>query len=63
MSHIPESWSKSHFWPNHFGSDMEGNMLMVLNAGEYFFKTHHIPITLSHCNGIIPCGDVKYLVK
>jgi len=42
---------------------MEGNMLMVLNAGEYFFKTHHIPITLSHCNGIIPCGDVKYLVK
>ena len=29
---------------------MEGNMVMVLNAGEYVFKTHHIPNTLSHCN-------------
>jgi hypothetical protein len=46
------AWTSVPAW-----SDTEGN------AAEYFFKTCHIPNTLSYCNGIIPCGDVKYLVK
>lgn len=41
---------------------MERNMLMVLNAEEYFFKTGHIPNTVSYCNGIIPSGEIVFHV-